>query len=445
MSSVSGFPKTRRYRDYHWPAVVPETQVRRTLDGEDHAAAREAFSDLVSTSRSIGDGMATYLHERIPELTSVVDEHALRADTEASCTANMDQILRLLGSGARVDELVVPAPALRYAETFVHRRIPLTVLLRSYRVGHAYFWNVASRALNDAIGPGELLGVALEASSNFMFDYIDAMSDELVAAYHLERDRWVRSAAAIRAETVRDVLEGRLENERAATVRLGYELRRTHVGLILAGEPETNLSLRGSSLEREAVEVAAILGCGDPLLVPAGAAVLWAWCGTFDPPSPEALSRVERHRPSSGVRMAVGRPGFGLEGFRVTHLEAGHASRFWDLGGGATATSYRSIELVSLLASDIGRARRFVLSELGPLADQADGAARLRSTLLGFLANGCSHVRAAPELHMHQNTVYNHVRRAEELLGGSVTERRVELQAALILAETLGPEVLPVA
>ncbi len=46
---------------------------------------------------------------------------------------------------------------------------------------------------------------------------------------------------------------------------------------------------------------------------------------------------------------------------------------------------------------------------------------------------------------MHQNTVYNHIRRAEELLGGSVTERRVELQAALILAETLGPGVLPAA
>ena len=386
--------------------------------------------------------MAAYLHERIPELTSVVDEHALRADTEASCTANMDQILRLLGRGARVDELVVPAPALRYAEAFVHRRIPLTVLLRSYRVGHAYFWNVASRALNDAIGPGELRGAALEAASNFMFDYIDAMSDELVAAYHVERDRWVRSAAAIRAETVRDVLDGRLESNRAASIRLGYELRRTHVGLILAGEPETPLGVGNGDLEREAIEVAATLGCSDPLLVPAGAAVLWAWCGTFDPPSPYAFRRVERHRPAPGVRMAVGRPAFGVDGFRVTHVEAGHASRFWDLGGGGTATSYRSVELVSLLASDLERARRFVRNELGPLADRSDSAARLRSTLLGFLANGCSHVRAAPELHMHQNTVYNHVRRAEELLGGSVTDRRVEVQAALILAETLGPEVL---
>jgi DNA-binding PucR family transcriptional regulator len=427
--------------------VVPETQVRRTLDGEDLSPAREAFSDLVSASHSIGDGMATYLHERIPELTSVVDEHALRADTEASCTANIDQIMRLLGRGARVDEVIVPAPALRYAEALVHRRIPLTVLLRAYRVGHGYFWNVASRAVNDAIGPGELRGAALEASSNFMFDYIDAMSDELVAAYHAERDRWVRSAAAIRAETVRDLLDGRLENERAASIRLGYELRRTHVGLILAGEPETQVGRGGGDLEREAVEVAAILGCGDPLLVPAGAAVLWAWCGTFDPPSPRAFARVEQHRPRPGVRMAVGRPAFGVEGFRVTHVEAGHASRFWDLNGtgSGTTTSYRSVELVSLLASDLNRARRFVLSELGPLAERSDGAARLRSTLLGFLAHGCSHVRAAPELHMHQNTVYNHVRRAEELLGGSVTERRVELQAALTLAETLGSEVLPAA
>jgi DNA-binding PucR family transcriptional regulator len=91
------------------------------------------------------------------------------------------------------------------------------------------------------------------------------------------------------------------------------------------------------------------------------------------------------------------------------------------------------------------RARRFVRHELGPLAVHTDSSARLRSTLLGFLAHGCSHVRAAPDLHMHQNTFYNHVRRAEELLGGSVSERRVELQAALILAETLGPDVLPAA
>ena len=43
---------------------------------------------------------------------------------------------------------------------------------------------------------------------------------------------------------------------------------------------------------------------------------------------------------------------------------------------------------------------------------------------------------------MHQNTVYNRVRRAEELLGYPVAERRVELQNALMLADVLGTEVL---
>lgn len=411
------------------------------LDPEDHVVARELFSELASEAGSIGGGMATHLHERISELMSVHDEHALRSDTEASCIANIDQILRMFGRGARPDELVVPVPAVQYATALVHRRIPLAVLLRAYRVGHAYLWNIVSRALEDELGEQAMRSGAFEVSSNFMFDYIDAISGQLVAAYHVERDRWVRSAAAIRAETVRDILDGRLENEPTATSRLGYELRRHHVGLILVGESENRLT-RGGGLEREAVEVAAILGCADPLLVSTGAATLWAWCGTFENPSSDVLARVERHRPSAGVRMALGRPGFGIEGFRITHVEAGRASRFWDLGATSLTASYGSLELVSLLASDLERARRFVRRELGPLAEQTEATTKLRSTLLGFLSHGCSHVRSARELHMHENTVYNHVRRAEELLSCPVVDRQFELQAALALAETLGPEIL---
>jgi DNA-binding PucR family transcriptional regulator len=198
------------------------------------------------------------------------------------------------------------------------------------------------------------------------------------------------------------------------------------------------------SLEREAIEAAAVLGCADPLLVPAGAAALWAWCGTFKRPDPGALARIEAHRPTEGVRMAVGRPAYGIEGFRVSHLEAGHAARFWELGNGRTGgtTTYRSVEVVSLLASDLDRARRFVASELGPLAENTDAAARMRSTVLSFLAHGGSHTRAAQALHMHHNTVYNRVRRAEELIGAPVTSRGIELQTALLLSETLGAAVL---
>jgi hypothetical protein len=423
--------------------VAGSPPIAMTLDGEVFTDARAAIGAL--DPPRIGGDMATHLHERIPELASLSDEHALLGDTEASCTANLGQIVTMLSAGAPPDELVVPEPALVYAQGLVHRRIPLAVLLRAYRLGHAYFWNIASGSLRDAVREEAVLGSSLEVAGNFMFEYIDGVSDQLVAAYHVERDRWVRTAAAVRAETVRHILDGHLEHERAASSRLGYELRRHHVGLILSVEADNRPDDGIASLEREAIEAAAIVGCGDPLLVPAGAAVLWAWCGTFRPPAPEALGKLERHRPHAGVRIAIGRPGYGIEGFRVSHMEAGHAARFWSLegtlGGGAT-TSYRQVEVVSLLAADLDRARRFVLSQLGPLAEQSEAAATTRATLLGFLAHGCSHVRAAQELHMHQNTVYNRVRRAEELIGGSVSERRVELQTALMLSETLGSEVL---
>jgi DNA-binding PucR family transcriptional regulator len=43
---------------------------------------------------------------------------------------------------------------------------------------------------------------------------------------------------------------------------------------------------------------------------------------------------------------------------------------------------------------------------------------------------------------MHPNTVYKKVRRIEQLLEVSVAERRVELTNALMLAQSLGDQVL---
>lgn len=424
--------------------MTPELSTATTLSADELAPARELVGELAARSDQIGADMAAHIHERVPEFGGSADEQALRAQTAASCEANITQILDMLSRGAPASEIVLPGPALEYAQGLVHRQTPLTVLLRAYRLGHAYLSGVTSRALRREIGDEAVLLSSIETASTFMFEYIDVVSDHLVEAYHVERDRWVRTAAAIRAEIVRNIIDGQAENEQAASARLGYDLRRHHVALILSGEPRHRPGGGMGSLEREAIEAAAVLGCADPLLVPAGAAALWAWCGTFKRPDPAALARVEAHRPTEGVRMAAGRPGYGIEGFRVSHIEAGHAARFWELGNGRTGatTTYRSVEVVSLLASDLDRARRFVASELGPLAENTEVAARMRTTVLTFLGNGGSHTRAAQALHMHHNTVYNRVRRAEELIGAPVTERGIELQTALLLAETLGGEVL---
>jgi DNA-binding PucR family transcriptional regulator len=105
-------------------------------------------------------------------------------------------------------------------------------------------------------------------------------------------------------------------------------------------------------------------------------------------------------------------------------------------------TGYPRVELVSLLAADLPRARTFVARQLGSLASPAEPAERLRDTVLAFLVAGGSATRAAKELYVHQNTVAYRVKRAEELLSRRVTERPIELICALTLAVILGPAVL---
>jgi hypothetical protein len=214
-------------------------------------AVRELAADLVPTTREFGQGLSDHLAATVPELAAV-DDDDLREETRASCEANVDQVLRLLRAGAGVDALVVPIEAAEYVRGLVRRGITLPVLLRAYRVGHAWFWDRWSQALHDRIDdPDDLLG-AQDMSSAFLFAYIDRMSGVLVEEYGTERERMVRGAAQLRAETVRAILAGETMDEELAVRRLGYELRRHHVALRVWSSAS---EVRG--LERAAGEAAA--------------------------------------------------------------------------------------------------------------------------------------------------------------------------------------------
>jgi DNA-binding PucR family transcriptional regulator len=94
------------------------------------------------------------------------------------------------------------------------------------------------------------------------------------------------------------------------------------------------------------------------------------------------------------------------------------------------------VALEILLMRDPERARRFVRTELGPLADATPEAARLRETLEVSFRLG-SHVSTAEHLQLHEHTVRNRLHRAEEHLGRPLAERRTELQVALRLQRLL--------
>ena len=96
--------------------------------------------------------------------------------------------------------------------------------------------------------------------------------------------------------------------------------------------------------------------------------------------------------------------------------------------------SYADVGLVAIATADADQARDFVVRELGPLIEDSDDARRLAATLRVYLDEGSSARRAAKRLGVHENTIKNRIRSAEEQIGHPVTERVAELLVALRLA-----------
>lgn len=393
---------------------------------------QELAAELLLTAPELAEGMTDHLVATIPEFSG---DDELRAETRASTEGNIGQVLRLLKSGSDAEALVVPPEAIELMRGLVRRGITVAALLRTYRLGHAWLWDRWSQALKDRIDEQDELEAARDVSSAFMFAYVDRVSDILVEEYGTERERVVRGVAQLRADTVRTVLAGDALDEEVAVSRLGYELRRQHLALRVWSASN---EIRG--LGRAATEAAGVLGPGEPLIIESGVTTLDVWWGSYDEIDTQALAG---YKPPDGIRLAFGVPGHGVPAFRRSHAEAIQAARVAALASNARpVTDYREIELVSLLATDLPRARAFVASRLGPLATDEEPAQRLRDTVLAYLSTGGSSTRSAKELFVHQNTVTYRVKRAEELLGRRVTQSPVELTCALTLASVLGSAVL---
>src|SRR5258707_768069 len=139
-------------------------------------AVRELAADMLPSTPELARALTDHLYATMPELAARDDE-GLREETRASSEANIDQVLRLLRLGADADALVVPIDAAEYVRGLVRRGITLPVLLRSYRLGHAWFWDRWSQVLQERMADSNELDAARDQSSAFLFAYVDGMSD----------------------------------------------------------------------------------------------------------------------------------------------------------------------------------------------------------------------------------------------------------------------------
>ena len=415
----------------------PATQPPAGAGAADIATLESLAAELLPDVPQLADEFTAHLVASIPEFQA--DEDAFWQETRSSTEANFDQVMRLVRLGVSPDALVVPVETAEWVRGLVRRGIGLPALLRASRLGHSWLWARWSHTLGARIPDPDALTAANEQLSAFLFAYVDRISDVLVDAYGTERERAARGAKQLRTETIRAILTGEPIDEEIATRRLGYDLRRHHLALRITSTGNTS-----NWLERAATEAAHAAGLSEPLIATTGHACVDVWVGCFDTPTPEVLARLEAYQPPEGIAVAVGTTGKGLDGFRASHEQARHAARIAALSGPRArgVTTYWRIELVSLLAGDLPRARTFVAGRLGPLAATDAATERLRDTVLLFLNAGGSASRTGRELVVHSNTVTYRVKRAEELLGRRVTDEPVELTCALTLVAVLGTTVL---
>ena len=398
------------------------------------------------------------LRMKLPELCQAVTDNIL-AQIEplsqdqaiidllsVSVESNVTTLVHIIGYQIDLDQADAPPAAIEYARRLAQRGVPVAELLRAYRVGQACFMQWCYRELAAQARDLPTAFAAAMQLTESTFGYIDRVSEHILTAYVRERDQWVRNTVAVRAAQVRSLLAGGPIEANRVEPTLGYRLRQHHLGIVAWVEGVARNEGTLVELERMAGRLADRVSAGARALFVSrdeSSAFIWVPLGSENVLRTDAFDGTPPV-PDAAVRLAVGDPAEGPEGFRVTIREALRAHAVALIAGPAAPRVIRFAEVapVTLLAEDISAARGWVSRALGPLAAEDDQTARLRETLHVFLSTGGSYQETAERLSLHKNTVFYRVRKAQEVRGRKVADDRFVVELALLACHWLGPAVL---
>jgi DNA-binding CsgD family transcriptional regulator len=405
------------------PQAIPAFFRQAEVD----SAARELASafDVERVSEDVTDDIMVSVWPQI-------DDAGYRAAVHASVRDNVRSITEIIAGRLDIDA-AEPQGALDFAEVTAQLDVPLSEIERAYRVGIASVWShwfaLARQHAEDA---GVALPDLLGGPTMTIFAFADHVLASVIPRFEAIRGDLHHTRRHLRRMTLMQVLDGTIDEPSEDLDRsLDYCLADTHLALLVD-------TARGRPPEKEIAQLRAAADARSVLELQHGPHSWIVWLGRPAGFGPTQLTRLRRALGNVEFTVAVGEPGAGIAGLRRTRLQALETTRVQRALGveGHRCLWAREVRLESLLLNDEDRARRFVADELGRLASNDTLAQRLRETLLAWLATG-SHVSAAAILGVHENTVRNRIRHAEERLGTSLFQRRTELQVALRLERVL--------
>lgn len=319
-----------------------------------------------------------------------------------------------------------------HAREMVHAGVGIETVLQIYQLGHQRFWGWWTARLHDHVADGELRAAAVEHASELMFAYTHAVTTDAIRAYADEQSTWMRSVASRKRDLVEAIIEGHATAGTAElSASLGYDLALHHVGVVVWADGDVGVGAGSEAVDAAIRACAVRLGAGRPLVIRTGVVAGWGWIGLTETPREDVATSLVA---LPHVRIAVGTPAGGPEGFGATHREALAAQeRAVEDAMPGRVVHFADIEVASLFRRDEEPVARFLSRHLGDLAADTARARELRDTLRAYLDEGEYAQATADRLYLHRNTLARRLDAAARLRGRPLTERRLELAVALEL------------
>lgn len=378
-------------------------------------AGRNALAGLVERLRARRGEIEQTILNRAHAISDPADtsDPAYAEGLRDSVSTALDYGLAAVA--AHPEQQPMPPPGLlAQARLAARSDVGLDVVLRRYFAGYALLADALAEEAEGELGPAQLKCLMRGQASIF-----DQLLAAISAEYSQEAENRPMSSERRRAAQVRRLLAGELID----TTDFDYPFDRdcTHLGLVATGPDvrQALLDLAGA-LDRR-------------LLVVQSGEVVWAWLGSrWELDSWQSLQRHLAASWPSSLSLAIGEPGKGVYGWRLTHRQAAVTLPI-ALRGSSSVVRYAHVALLASAASDDLLAPSLRQLYLDPLSEERDGGKLARETLQAYFAADRHASSAAAALGVNRNTVTSRLRAIERRLGHSLGPHLAELEVALKL------------
>lgn len=311
----------------------------------------------------------------------------------------------------------VPSSVLASARLAARAGVPLDAILRRYSAGNALCADIlVAEAEQVGFSPQDLRRLLHRQAT---------LSDRLLKVVSEEHAREAQSRPTTTTEWRREYIKALLSGRQpSGEVELDYDLGGSHLGLMAKGDgaPEAVRALAkrlGRRLLIDRLDEEPVWAC---------------WLGGRSPLAPqEALQALGEVPAGSGV-IAIGEPGEGIPGWRLSHRQAKAALPLAERRDEPTLRYADVAVLASVLRDDLGVASLRQLY-LEPLESTRDGGRAARETLRTYFATQRNISSTAAALGVDRRTVTNRLRAVEELFGRPLGDFATDLETALQLVD----------